>query len=114
MILQHTGGCEPQITVRNLGQCMLDSALGGEVARIVRTNSSSSMRNLQIPREPAESWRLDKCLEVNVQWQIVNDTHPQAFAPMAKNTDDGGIGVFKTIDGVVHNHWINPHNARPN
>jgi hypothetical protein len=45
--------------------------------------------NFTIPRELPESWRLDKCPEVNVQWQILNDTHLQAFAPMAKNTDDG-------------------------
>jgi hypothetical protein len=62
-----------------------------------------------IPRDIADTWGLDNHSEVNVQWEIVNDTHPQAFAPMAKNTDDGrrvGIRVFKTIGGVVRNHWV--------
>jgi len=46
---------------------------------------------------------------VNVQWQISDNTHPHAFAPMAKPTDDGrqvGIRVFKTIRQIPYKHWI--------
>ena len=54
-------------------------------------------KSFAIPRDLADAWGLDNHSEVNVQWEIVNDIHPQAFAPMAKNTDDGrqvGVRVF--------------------
>jgi hypothetical protein len=40
---------------------------------------------------------------------MLDSTLGGEVARMAKNTDDGrrvGIRVFKTIDSVVHNHWI--------
>ena len=62
-----------------------------------------------IPKDVAECWGLQNGSMVNVQWQISDDTHPHAFAPMAKPTDDGrrvGIRVFKTIRQIPYEHWI--------
>lgn len=62
-----------------------------------------------IPRDVAECWGLQNSSVVNVQWQISGDTNPHAFAPMAKQTDDGrrvGIRVFKTIGQIPYEHWI--------
>jgi hypothetical protein len=63
----------------------------------------------RIPKDVAECWGLQNGSIVNVQWQISDDTHPHAFAPMAKSTDDGrrvGIRVFKTIRQIPYEHQI--------
>jgi len=63
----------------------------------------------RIPKDVAECWGLQNGSVVNIQWQILDDTHLHAFAPMAKQTDDGrrvGIRVFKTIKQIPYEHWI--------
>jgi len=42
--------------------------------------------NFVIPKHIAEYWRLQSGSVVNVQWQVLDDIHPHAYAPMA---DDG-------------------------
>lgn len=65
--------------------------------------------NFTIPKDVAFSWKLNDQSEINVQWQCYPERHPHAFAPMARENDDGkrvGIRVFMISDGIEHEHWI--------
>jgi hypothetical protein len=65
--------------------------------------------NFTIPKIIAEQWGLRSGSVVNVQWDVSVDFHRHAFAPMAKETDDGrrvGIRVFQTTPQFSHEHWI--------
>ena len=57
----------------------------------------------------AVSWKLNDQSEINIQWQCYPERHPHAFAPMARENNDGkrvGIRVFIIRDGIEHEHWI--------
>jgi len=63
--------------------------------------------NFVIPKQIAEYWRLQSGSVVNVQWQVLDDIHPHAYAPMARETDDGrrvDIRVFKTVGQIPCEH----------
>jgi hypothetical protein len=65
--------------------------------------------NFVIPKHIAEYWRLQSGSVVNVQWQVLDDIHPHAYAQMARKSDDGrrvGIRVFKTVGQIPCEHWI--------
>lgn len=66
---------------------------------------------LTIPVEVVTEWGLNdgKPFEVNVRWEVANDTHQHAFAAMAEESDDGrrvGIQVSKNIRNHWVHHWI--------
>jgi len=62
-----------------------------------------------IPKNIAQQLKLDVTSEVNVNWQCSDGRHPHAFAPMAKEHDDGkrvAIRAFANVEGIDHEHWI--------
>ena len=65
--------------------------------------------NFTIPKDVAVSWKLERQAKINVQWQCCPDRHPHAFAPKARENDDGkriGIRVFMISDEIEREHWM--------
>jgi hypothetical protein len=88
---------------------MLGATLEREVPRTAQYQFWLFSKGFRIPKDVAKCWGLQNGSVVNVQCQISGNTYPQAFAPMAEQTDDGrrvGIRVFKMIRQIPYEHWI--------
>lgn len=60
-----------------------------------------------IPVGVVKEWGLNhgKPFDVNVRWEVANDTHPYAFAAMAEESDDGRR-VATEVSKNIRDHWV--------
>jgi len=68
---------------------------------------SCSNEQLTIPVEVVKECGLNdrKPFDVNVGWEVANDTHPRAFAAMAEEGNDGRqIGIL--VSKNSRDHWV--------
>jgi len=67
-----------------------------------------------IPCKLAEAWKLLESPQVNVQWDIREDTHPEQWARRATRADEGrrlGIRIYKERGGQQVENWLKPRQS---